>query len=253
MKARILLKNRFRYDAPDRFDYALAAIVATLVGLATAPASAITRLEGAIVVTLVESPSQPEREVSPAAQIGIPSESTGERVTDVTPGTPAEAGALRRGDVIEEVDGKPTATMDQFHAPYSRLEMNRCYFGLTEAVSTCIRSYSAPVRHLERTARPPGPPRKSIIVAFEKRLKIHLLLRQPRPALRLGEPAQQIAEVQQSSPGFRRRRFSWLRRLLISEMGFDLSNRPACRAVARSPLKKGLRVNFHEAALSFPT
>lgn len=35
-------------------------------------------------------------------------------VTEVTPGTPAEEGGVRRGDVIQEVDRKPTATMDQF-------------------------------------------------------------------------------------------------------------------------------------------
>jgi S1-C subfamily serine protease len=133
MKARILVRNRFLCDEPDHFDYALAAIVAALVGLAAAPDPAILRMERAIVVTRADLPSQPEREVNPAStsarrrgisvnqltaqiarQLGLPSETTGVDVTNVTPGTPAEVGGVERGDVIEEVDGKPTATMDQF-------------------------------------------------------------------------------------------------------------------------------------------
>jgi serine protease Do len=88
-----------------------------------------------IAVTLVESPVKPENEASPAAsaapaprlgvsvgqltpqiarQLNLPSDSTGVVVTDVTPGSPAEEGGLQRGDVIQEVERKPIATVDQF-------------------------------------------------------------------------------------------------------------------------------------------
>ena len=85
-------------------------------------------------MTLVESPTKPESEVSPAGnaapgprlgisveqltpqiarQLNLPPETTGVVVTDVTPGSPAEEG-VQRGDVIQEMDRKPIATVDQF-------------------------------------------------------------------------------------------------------------------------------------------
>ena len=93
------------------------------------------RQERDIAVTLAEAPTKPESEVGPAApvipgphlgislgqltpqtarQLGLPPETTGVVVTDVTPGSPAEEGRLQRNDVIQEVNRKPIATVDQF-------------------------------------------------------------------------------------------------------------------------------------------
>jgi serine protease Do len=88
-----------------------------------------------VTVALGESPNKPETEVGSAGQaapgprlgmsveqltpqitrqLGLPSETTGVVVTEVTPGGPAQEGSVQRGDVIQEVDRKPVATVDQF-------------------------------------------------------------------------------------------------------------------------------------------
>jgi len=93
------------------------------------------RQERDVTVALGESPNKPETEVGSAGQaapgprlgmsveqltpqitrqLGLPSETTGVVVTEVTPGGPAQEGSVQRGDVIQEVDRKPVATVDQF-------------------------------------------------------------------------------------------------------------------------------------------
>ena len=49
-----------------------------------------------------------------ARQLNLPSETRGVVVTGVTPGSPAQEGRLKRGDVIQEVNRKPITTVDQF-------------------------------------------------------------------------------------------------------------------------------------------
>lgn len=51
-----------------------------------------------------------------AAQLGLPAQTTGVVITSVDPGSPAEAAGLQRGDVIQEVNQKPVATVDQFRS-----------------------------------------------------------------------------------------------------------------------------------------
>ncbi len=49
-----------------------------------------------------------------ARQFDLPPQTVGVVVTAVQPASTAEEAGLRRGDVIQEVDRKPTATPDQF-------------------------------------------------------------------------------------------------------------------------------------------
>jgi len=87
-----------------------------------------------IAATLAESPAKLESEATPpgsaapeshfgisagqltpqiAQQLGVPKETTGVVVTDVKPGSPAQD-KVQRGDIIQEVDRKPIATVEQF-------------------------------------------------------------------------------------------------------------------------------------------
>jgi serine protease Do len=50
-----------------------------------------------------------------ARQLDLPPDTRGIVVTEVAPDGRAEEGGLERGDVIQEVDRKPVATLDQFH------------------------------------------------------------------------------------------------------------------------------------------
>jgi serine protease Do len=93
------------------------------------------RQDREVAVTLAESPTSPEDktgargriipgprlglsvdELTPqiARQLGLSPETKGVVVTDVTPGSRAEEGGVQRGDVIQEVDRKPIATLEQF-------------------------------------------------------------------------------------------------------------------------------------------
>jgi serine protease Do len=93
------------------------------------------RQESEVAVTLAESPASPQSETGPsgqsapgprlgisvdqitpqiARQLGLPSDTRGVVVTDVTPGSAAEEGGVQRGDIIEEVDRKAIATTYQF-------------------------------------------------------------------------------------------------------------------------------------------
>lgn len=93
------------------------------------------RQEREIAVTLAESPTKPESEVSPggqagpgpgigisvekltpliARQLGLPPDTKGVVVAEVTPGSVAEQEGVQRGDVIEEMDRKSISTPDQF-------------------------------------------------------------------------------------------------------------------------------------------
>jgi serine protease Do len=88
-----------------------------------------------IVVTLGESPIQPEAPASPtghlsrapgtglsvdsltpeiAQQLGVPPKVEGVVVSAVTPGSAADRGGVLRGDVIQEVDRQPVTSIDGF-------------------------------------------------------------------------------------------------------------------------------------------
>jgi serine protease Do len=94
------------------------------------------RREREVAVTLAESPASSEEQagareqsvprqslglsvdqLSPqiARQLDLPPDTRGVVVTEVASGGRAEEGGLERGDVIQEVDRKPVATLDQFH------------------------------------------------------------------------------------------------------------------------------------------
>jgi len=93
------------------------------------------RQEREASVTLAESPTRSEAEGGVAGQaapaprlgisvdsltpqiareLGLSADTRGVVVTDVNPGSRAEEGGLRRGDVIQEVDRKPISTPEQF-------------------------------------------------------------------------------------------------------------------------------------------
>jgi serine protease Do len=93
--------------------------------------------EQEIPVTLAELPANPQTaggtaqgaspgpqlgisvdQLSPqiARQLGLPAQTTGVVVTEVQPASPAEEAGLRRGDVIQEVNRKAVASMQQFRS-----------------------------------------------------------------------------------------------------------------------------------------